>query len=239
MRGGPAKSGLGNGPHSSNPPYDGSGKGDGDGAHKALHVSVKARRDPPPVLDAAERALDGIAAVVRGLVRIALDFAITARWNDGLRDSFFELFSRRAASPALVGDEFGGGRQHRDSNLRDPPVVDASARQKQDAGAAPAVADAMEITVGRVSCGRDHGQAPFSAPGAAGDLDVGPFDGQSLRRVGAAANRKIHFAYCEDSPRQLSRVDTRAKTLAPLRETGNVTALFGAAFAIARATKSH
>ena len=92
---------------------------------------------------------------------------------------------------------------------------------------------------GRLSRGRCHGQAPLFRPGAAVDLDVGPFDGQSLRRVGAAVSRKIHFAYCEASPRQLSRVNTRAKTLAPLREARNVTALFGAAFAIARATKSH
>ena len=83
-------------------PYAGSGKG--DGAHKAFHVSVKGRRDPPPVLDAAEHALDGIAAIVRGLVIILLAFKIAARRNDGLRVSFFEPFAQRAAALGLVGD---------------------------------------------------------------------------------------------------------------------------------------
>ena len=100
MRGGPAQSSLDAwGPHSLQPPCDGSGKG--DGAHKAFHVSVKARRGPPPVLDAAEHALDGIAAIERGLVIILLDYAIAARRNDGLRDSFFEPFAQRAATLVL------------------------------------------------------------------------------------------------------------------------------------------
>ena len=183
---------------------------------------------------------DDIAALIRGLVIIVLDFAIAARRNDWLRDSFFEPFSQRAAALVLVGDEFGGGCLRQDANLRDLAVVDASGCQKQDAGAARAIADAMEITVAAAFRAADvMANALFSALGAAEDQDAGTFDGQKLKRVGAAVSRKIHFAICEDSPRQLSRVKTRAKTLAPLREAGNVTALFGAAFAIARATKSH
>ena len=210
------------------------------GAHKVFHVSVKARRDPPPVLDAAEHALDGIAAIVRRLVIIVLDFAIAARRNHGLRVSFLEPFAQCAAALVLVGDEFGGGRLHRDANLRDLAVVEASGRQKQDAVAAPAVADGMEITVAAAIRAADAmAKGPPSASSAAVDLDVGTVDGQSLRRVGAAVNRKIHFALCGDSPGHLFGVTTRAETLPPLREIANVTVPFGSAFATASATKSH
>ena len=147
-------------------PPDDSG-GEGCRAHEVFHVSVEAGRDPPPVLDAAEHALGDIALPVNDPVAVILDFTVFARRDDGPRAAFVEPFAQGPAVIALVGDEFGGGRQGFDAELRDLAVMRVSRRQEQDAGAAFRVADGVELGVAAAFRAADAmSQAPPFPPPA-------------------------------------------------------------------------
>lgn len=59
----------------------------------SFYVSIEARSDAPPILDAAEHAFDDVAFFVDGLVIIVLDLAVLARRDDGCGAALFEPFA--------------------------------------------------------------------------------------------------------------------------------------------------
>lgn len=78
---------------------------------------------------------------------IVLDFAVLARWDDGLGAALIQPFAQGLAVIAFVGDEFGRGRHGLDAKLRDLAIMDVSGCQEQDAGTAFLVADCVELGV--------------------------------------------------------------------------------------------
>ena len=84
--------------------------------------------------------------------------------------AFCQPVAQGFAVIALVGDEFGGGRHGFDTALGDLAIMDVSWCQEQDEGPAFRIADSVELGVAAPLGAAD---APFSAAGAAMNLDAG------------------------------------------------------------------
>lgn len=153
------------GPDSLQPPDDGGGEA--DGAHEVFDVAIEAGCDAPPVLEAAEHALDDVALLVDGAVVIILELAVFARRDDGLGASSNQPFPQSLAVIALVGDEVGGRRHRFDTEPCDLAIVNVSGRQEQDAGSSFLVADRVELGISSAFRAADTmSQGPPFAPPA-------------------------------------------------------------------------
>lgn len=76
-----------------------------------MDVSVEARCNAPPILEAAEHAFDDVTLFVDGLVVFIRDFAVLAWRDHGLGATRFQPFTQSLTLIPLVGDEFDIGRQ--------------------------------------------------------------------------------------------------------------------------------
>ena len=130
-------------------------------------VAIEACGDAPPVLEAAEHALDDVALFVDGAVVIILDLAVFAWCYDGLSAAFDQPLAQRLAVIALVSDKLGGWRHRVDAELGNLAIMNVSGRQEQDAGPPLLVADGVEFGVSSAFRAADTmSQAPPFPPPA-------------------------------------------------------------------------
>ena len=135
---------------------------DCDGAHEGVGATVVSGRDPSPVLEPAEHALDAIALFVSLL--IVFDWFISAgpAGNAGFDAETCQGFTEPIAVIALVGDEHVGVRQARQHGRGTAIVADLAFGKQQDQRFAVGVANRMQLGVQAALCPPDTtGNTPF------------------------------------------------------------------------------
>jgi len=120
---------------------------------------VVARGDPPEVLEAAEAALDDVAALVGSFVEAMENDAVGLVGDDGPCATIDDLRTQRVAVIPFVGDERAHGRRER-QNIGRGSNIGVLARgqmkgdrpaeriaQRMDLGRAPAARSADRLSV--------------------------------------------------------------------------------------------
>ena len=131
-----------------------------------MGATVIAHGNAPPVLEAAEQALNEIATLVKfGVVNDGL-FAATATGNTGRDVALAESPAPSAPAPsaaviALVGNHDLGIRECGKQGMRPPIIADLALCQQQDDWSAIAVRDGVELGVESSSGASD---APRKSP---------------------------------------------------------------------------
>ncbi len=148
-----------------------------------LNVALEARCDAPPVFEAAEHAFDDISLSVDGPIVVISDPAVLSRRDDGPGTALFKPFAQFPAVMTFAGDRFGGWRHGLDAALCDPAIMHVAGRREQDAidkntgrplWSRTAWSPVLRPPLVRpIPWGGMGARAPFSAAGAAMNLDAG------------------------------------------------------------------